>query len=274
MLTYTITTSRNQFHKIPEQNRQFQIMPVRTGFVRPDFKVPSHSNLKSHILLHTGYDINPFSPSIFNPADYQALLLKSYLDACPGVDELLIHGPDKPSTLRYFDAGLTIIKTYSESVPEIKIGIEMPAFCKSMYSEGIVNQSNAFDFALSYFNNIIKFGFEIIIDTAHLFSNGLTTSQICDLLTIFKDNYTYIHLNGNANSGFKKDKHTTLTPHPNFPQNQIPDADQLLSCVAALMNEGKICISEQKCSDLNYFKHLSTQFGFKINEGIPSELII
>jgi hypothetical protein len=155
---------------------------------------------------------------------------------------------------------------------KLQICIEMPAFCKSMYS--ILNQSDIYDFTLSYFNEAVKKGFDIVIDTAHLFSNGLETNQIIDILEIFKNNYKFIHLNGNAHAKFKKDKHTTLTSCPDFEPNLIPKSNLILEKVSILMNSGKVCISEQKCNNITYFNKLSKQYNFKLNESIPANLII
>ena len=279
MLSYTISTSQNKFQS-PRINQCFQIMPTRTGLLN-SCKYNSNT-ANTNILLHTGYDFHPFQQEIFNPLSYQAQLLKSYLETCKQlkVNQLLIHGPDQPKNLEFYTAGLTILKSYLndfnsnsvESKYKLQICIEMPAFCKSMYS--ILNQSDIYDFTLSYFNEAIKKGFDIVIDTAHLFSNGLETNQIIDILEIFKNNYKFIHLNGNAHGKFKRDKHTTLTPCSNFEPNLIPKSNLILEKMSKLMNSGKICISEQKCNNIEYFNKLAKEYNFKLNETIPANLII
>jgi hypothetical protein len=278
MLSYTITTIQNKFQS-PGINQCFQIMPTRKGLLNPYKYITNTTN--TNILLHTGYDFYPFQQEIFNPSSYQVQLLKSYLETCKQlrVNQLLIHGPNQPKNLKFFTAGLTILKSYLndfnsnlETNYKLQICIEMPAFCKSMYS--ILDQSNIYDFTLSYFNEVVKKGFDIVIDTAHLFSNGLETNQIIDILEIFKDNYKFIHLNGNAHDKFKKDKHTTLTSCPDFEPNLIPKSNLILEKVSNLMNSGKICISEQKCNNITYFNKLAKEYNFKLNETIPANLII
>lgn len=279
MFSYNITTSGAKFQSL--QNQTFQIMPARFGFV-DQFRFKEFTG-KTNILLHTGYDFHPFQVEIFNPLSKQSQLLKSYLETCKRihVDQLLIHGPDQPNALKYFEAGLTIIKIYLDDLNsnsnsnsenyKLQICIEMPAFTKSMYS---ILKNNIYDFILSYFETIIKFGFDIVIDTAHLFSNGLNTQEMINILELFKNNYKYIHLNGNCKPQFSKDEHTTLTPCKNFKPNLIPNSDLLLKKAAELMNnENKICISEQKCNDLDYFKKLANDYGFKLNDCIPKDMI-
>ena len=277
MLTFNITTSRNKFERL--NNLTFQIMPTRTGLLNP-YKFDQIQNQKTNIVLHTGYDFHPFQFSLFDVNSYTVQQLKSYLDTCRRlhVDQLLIHGPDQPKYLKYFDSTLTILRAYlddfnSQNPSPLQICIEMPVFCKSMYvrdSEFVgINPNNVYDFVLSYFNTVIKFGFDIVIDTAHLFGNGLTTNQMIEVMEIFKNNYKYIHLNGNCRPQYSHDKHTTLTPCHNYPSNLIPDVQKLLLKVKELMDLGKICISEQKCNSREYFIELSKQYGFKLN----SELI-
>ena len=286
MFSYNITSSGGKFQSL--QNQTFQIMPIQHGNLNP-FRFKLFTG-KTNILLHTGYDFHPFQVEIFNPLGKQAEKLKSYLETCKRIhaDQLLIHGPDQPSSLKYFEAGLTILKSYLKDFSnsgevDLQICIEMPAFTKSMYCRcdelqwsglNIAANNNIYDFIISYFETVIKFEFDIVIDTAHLFSNGLTTQQIINILEMFKNNYKYIHLNGNCNQQFKKDEHTTLMPCPGYKKNLIPDSDLLLKKVTELMNNNnKICISEQKCNDIEYFRKLAKDYGFKLNECIPANMI-
>lgn len=298
MFSYNITSSGGKFQSL--QNQTFQIMPIQYGNLNP-FRFKLFTN-KTNILLHTGYDFHPFQAEIFNPLGKQVGKLKSYLETCKRIhaDQLLIHGPDQPSSLKYFEAGLTILRSYlndfsnsQTTVPtsssNFKICIEMPAFTKSMYcrcdelqwsglnitaANDTAAANNIYDFIISYFETVIKFKFDIVIDTAHLFSNGLSTQQMINILEMFKNNYKYIHLNGNCNPQFKKDEHTTLTPCPGYKKNLIPDSDLLLKKAAELMNKNnKICISEQKCNDVEYFRKLAKDYGFKLNEYIPANMI-
>jgi len=280
MFSYNISTSKNKFQSLQEQT--FQIMPARLGILNP-FKFKPSIKTNTNILLHTGYDFHPFQSEMFDPLSKQSQLLNSYLETCKRihVDQLLIHGPDQPNSLKYFECGLRILKLHLDDFNSIssqnfvqhklQICIEMPAFTKSMYS---ILKNNIYDFILSYFKTIIDFGFDIVIDTAHLFSNGLNTQEIINILDLFKNNYKYIHLNGNCNPQFKKDKHTTLTDCQGYEKNLIPNPELLLKKASELMNNNnKICISEQKCNDVDYFTKLSKEYGFKLNECITEDII-
>ena len=333
MLSYHISSSLGKFQSIPPQHQTFQIMGARRGILNSSRFKQVDDSVKTNIVLHTGYDFYPFQTEMFNPSSHQVELLKGYFNVCRKVhiDQLLIHGPDKPEHLKYFEAGLTILKSYlddfnksislsiarataansqvsissasqnqnqntnceaqnqnqivrataaNKSHYQLQICIEMPVFCKSMFSPNVslgfngLTPKNVYSFTLSYFETAIKFGFDIVIDTAHLYGNGLTTEEMINVLEMFKNNYKYIHLNGNCRPQFKKDEHTTLTDCPGFKPNLIPNTDLLLTEVAKLMNEdNKICISEQKCNNVKYFKSLANKYGFKLNEYISAAAI-
>ena len=317
MLSYHISSSQGKFQSIPIQHQTFQIMGAQRGVLSTSKYKQVGDSVKTNIVLHTGYDFYPFQAKMFSPGSYQVELLKGYFNVCRKVhiDQLLIHGPEKPEHLKFYEAGLTILKSYLDdfnaslnsfnsttnsnstnsnstssitnsnsstikSQYQLQICIEMPVLCKSMYSSNDslgfsgLTPKNVYSFVLSYFETAIKFGFDIVVDTAHLYGNGLSTEEMINILEMFKNNYKYIHLNGNCNPQFTKDEHTTLTDCPEFKPNLIPNVDLLLKEVAKLMNENnKICISEQKCNNIKYFKSLANKYKFKLNEYIPIDLI-
>jgi hypothetical protein len=262
-LSFTITTSNGTFQTL--KDKTFQIMPTRTRIV--NYKKFKPINEPTNILLHTGYDVRPWSQEIFNPSSYQLSLIDSYITTSKilNVKEILIHGPDTPERIEYLISGLKLLKSLNTKIPFV---IEMPAFCQSMFNDQYMN--NKYEFIKSYFNTCVTEGFNIVPDTAHLYANGLTTKEIIEILNIFKDDYTFIHLNGNSKPQYKHDKHTTLTPLTGYETNKIESSEELLSHVAKL---NKICISEQKCNNLKYFTELANKYGFKLID-IPETLII
>jgi endonuclease IV len=224
-------------------------------------------NVPTNILLHTGYDVRPWSQELFEPSSYQLKLINSYseLSDILNVRELLIHGPSNLASLKYFSCCLQLLHSYNH-----KIVIEMPALNHDVI--GLIHSSgrSEYEFVKSYLNTVIQHDMNIVPDTAHLYANGLNTDQIIEILHMFKDHYTFIHLNGNSNEPFKPDRHTTLTKLNGFMNNRIPDSERLLHEISKL---NKICISEQKCNDIDYYKRLSNEYGFKLID-IPSNLII
>lgn len=277
-LSYTITSSQNKFVKYLKNNIPFQIMPTqRTPLNYLRFPEITDS-FKNQILLHTGYDVRPFSQDILLSTSYQHILLKSYILASQRLgltnsnnasfSQLLIHGPDSEESAKYLRTTLPILKEYSLS-SNINICIEMPAFSKSLFQ--VIPSDSNFEFIEEYFKTIIEYNLPIVIDTAHLYSNGLTVEQMITLLKEFENNYTFIHLNGNSRDMFKKDKHTTFIKLPGFEENKIKDIDILLNYISKI---DKICISEQKCNDLDYFNKLGKTYGFNVINDIPNNLII
>lgn len=263
ILSFTITTTNGTFQTL--KNKTFQIMPTRTKLV--NYKKFKKLNEQTNILLHTGYDVRPWGQEIFSPSSYQLSLINSYITTSEilNVREILIHGPDTLERTEYFTCGLKLLKSLNTSIPFV---IEMPAFCQNMFNDKYFKNKN--DFIKSYFNTCVNEGFNIVPDTAHLYANGLSTDEIIDILDIFKDNYTFIHLNGNSKPQYKHDKHTTLTPLIGYESSKIETPEKLLSYISKL---NKICISEQKCNNLKYFNDLADKYNFKLID-IPETLII
>ena len=237
-------------------------MPTRFNFI--NYLKFNKTTSPTNILLHTGYDFKPWTSEFAIKTNYQYLLFQNYIDTSKylNVKQLLIHGPDSIETLPFLSYTLSLLKYYNKN--NINISIEMPAFTKSIYTS--INKSDMLNFIRSYFNECVKYGFEIVIDTAHLYSNGLEVDDMIKILNEFKNNYTFIHLNGNEHDKYTKDKHTTFTKN-----NKIKDIDKLLKYVSKL---NKICISEQKCNDMKYFKNIAEKYGFKLNDEKNIEKLI
>lgn len=263
---------------LTSSNEPFQIMPTRTGFINLDkFKEVAKSSEPRPILIHTGYDFSPFSLNAINPNSYASKLLINNLKLCSliNADYVLIHGPDTTSKLSYFIHGLAFLKQlyieYTKNT-NIKLCIEIPAFKKDLYQtiDQLYNQDTlnlkVIQFIKECLNECIKNDFSIVLDTAHLYANGLTTQQQIELLQEYSSHYKYIHLNGNCKNVHEPDEHTILNPDNfktlnSFKPNKIPDADLLLSEVAKL---NKICISEEKCNDYDYFKNIADKYKFNL----------
>ena len=280
ILTFTVTSKVVERHALLTSAAQhktypfltldqpFQIMPTR--FHPPNYLKYPQASHQTHILVHAGYDVKPFTSNLFLKTSYiAAVLLPSYMTLCRriGADMLLIHGPESYDEYKHLKACLMLLKDVY--VDDVKMCVEMPAFAKSLL-ESYEFTRNPQQFIKSYLHTIVDAGFEICVDTAHMFANGMSTDDVIDVLNEFREHYSYIHLNGNSKPSYSKDKHTTLTPHPDYAPNLIPDVDKLLGHIAGL---GVICVSEQKCNDLRYFETLAKTYGFTL-ANIPVELII
>lgn len=261
ILSFNITSSNESFQTIPN-DVPYQIFPQRLGCVNyKRFRINHH---RTNILIHTGYNFNPWhNPNDSESRDKHYVILMSYVNLYKHLKahSLLIHGPSSLTNMKYFDEGLKWLQSICNGV---RVCIEIPSFTKDHYKY-VLKDSNItmFQYIMNYIDIIIDNGFDIVIDTAHLHSHGLTTLQMCDLLNRYKDHYSFIHLNGNAKQSFQRDKHTTLLIDPECPrdQNMMQNVDILLECCASL---NKWCISEEKHNNYNYYKRIADAYGFKL----------
>lgn len=268
----------------PYMSQPFQIMPTRQRFINLDnYPISpklSPSAPSKNILIHTGYDFNIFSEKGISVNSYAKQLLKNALEFKQRIngDFVLIHGPDTESKLKYFIAGLGAVKYVESKFHDVThtrshICIEMPAFksdlftvIDALYRNKPTKNERIFTFINEYLTTCINNNFDIVLDTAHLYANGLTTDQIIKLCKDYYDHYKYIHLNGNCKDIYKPDEHTIFDPEGlykslNFKQNLILNSDKLLTEIAKL---NKICISEEKCNSVDYYKYISNKYGFKL----------
>jgi endonuclease IV len=172
----------------------------------------------------------------------------------------LIHGPNNKIKFNNFIIGLEQLNVYKRLVKDVNFIIEMPTLCKSYFTE--LDETYK-DYVIKYFEICVKNGFDICVDTAHMFANGLNVDDIIEVLEHFKGNYKFIHLNGNCRNQFTKDKHTIPINDDsiNEPKNMIEDMEKLMNYISGL---GVNCIMELKYSNYEYYKSLSDKFNFKI----------
>lgn len=237
---------------IHDSNEPFQILPERT---RPLFDTTVKTYFKSNkvksILIHTSYLTRIWKPEVLLPQSKQSLLINSYCNLANRINTkyILVHGPSSPNEFEMFAAGLAWLKDLESNQSNIKFCIEIPAFTKSTFEQLHIDLS----FIEDYFQLIVNAGFQIVIDTAHLHSNGLDVSSMIHLLIKFKDNYDWIHLNGNCKPMFTSDKHTTITSN----ESKIVNVEPLLKTISKL---GKICVCEIVYKNRSYWTSLANKY--------------
>ena len=252
----------------------YQILPGR-GYISENL-IKSFENLNidfdNKILIHTTFITRPFSSKSFlnednlNSCKYN---LKQYIKLCNVLRTkyILIHGPMNEDEYNNFNKGLDLINEVYKNTNLI-ICIEITAFSSSLIK--LIKNNNYYEFCKEYLNKVINyksnnFNFQIVIDTAHLHTNGLNYKEMINLLEYFKDNYDFIHLNGNIKEQFKyPDNHV----HINSIDDKIIHSRRLLIFVSKL---NKICICENTDEDENndnyeYWVHISKKYGFKMVE--------
>ena len=146
----------------------------------------------------------------------------------------------------------------------------MPALCKAYISKLDIPYK---DYVINYFEICVSNGFEICVDTAHMFANGLNVDDMIEVLEHFKSKYKFIHLNGNCRKQFTKDKHTIPINEDSIsePKNMIENMEKLMDYVSKL---GLNCIMELKYSNYEYYKSLANKFNFKIVDKEIHDLLV
>ena len=195
---------------------------------------------------------------------------------------ILFHGPANIDDYHNFTNGLSNIDL---NIKDKIICIEIPAFSKAFIdyikqnviikspsnpsnnSNQQINQSKQplnpyYNFICEYLNTVTSFKpvnnqFQIVLDTAHLHSNGLNGIEIIKLCNEYLSYYDFIHMNGNIKDQFKPDIHTPI----DSVNDKIKFSEYVVRNIAKL---NKICICETKDGDYEYYQELSEEYGYSI----------
>ena len=193
---------------------------------------------------------------------------------------ILFHGPANIDDYHNFNNGLSNIDL---NIKDKIICIEIPAFSKAFIdyikqnviikssnnsNNQQINQSSNqplnpyYNFICEYLNTVTSFKpvnnqFQIVLDTAHLHSNGLNGIEIIKLCNEYLNYYDFIHMNGNIKDQFKPDIHTPI----DSVNDKIKFSEYVVRNIAKL---NKICICETKDGDYEYYQELSEEYGYSI----------
>ena len=218
-----------------------QMMPVQRSYLRESQAKPIN---KENILIHTSYVTRPFSNNSLSVMSKTFHNLELYHKISK---DILVHGPANVNEYNNFGLGLSFLN----KLPN-KTHIEIPSFSKELLQ--IID--NHFEFINNYLDSVVNNNFPIVLDTAHLHANGLNTKEMILLFDKYKNNYKYIHLNGNTKSKFLSDVHCPITSE----LNKMTNIDLLLKSLP----KDKIIISESPCHDWNYWVDLCKKYDFKL----------
>ena len=103
---------------------------------------------------------------------------------------------------------------------------------------------------------MIRDKFRIVVDTAHLYANGLTIDQMIEYIEKWKKNIKYIHFNGNANSIFTRDLHVPMYSE----RNKFSDIEKLSDYVS----KNKFILIAEDSTIKGTFIYLNDKFSLKI----------
>lgn len=262
----------------------YQIVPLHDRFFYKEYlDTLPNPEFDNKILIHSSFTTRPFSSKqIGNKKCNDNLKGYELIANKLRTKYILFHGPANIDDYHNFTNGLSNIDL---NIKDKIICIEIPAFSKAFIdyikqnqiinspsnpsnnSNQQINQSNQplnpyYNFICEYLNTVTSFKpvnnqFQIILDTAHLHSNGLNGIEIIKLCNEYLSYYDFIHMNGNIKDQFKPDIHTPI----DSVNDKIKFSEYVVRNIAKL---NKICICETKDGDYEYYQELSEEYGYSI----------
>ena len=267
----------------------YQIVPLHDRFFYNEYlDTLPNPEFDNKILIHSSFTTRPFSnKQIGNKKCNDNLKGYELIANKLRTKYILFHGPANIDDYHNFNDGLSNIDL---NIKDKIICIEIPAFSKafndyikqnvitnspsnpSNNSNQQINQSSNqpsnqplnpyYNFICEYLNTVTSFKpvnnqFQIVLDTAHLHSNGLNGIEIIKLCNEYLSYYDFIHMNGNIKDQFKPDIHTPI----DSVNDKIKFSEYVVRNIAKL---NKICICETKDGDYEYYQELSEEYGYSI----------
>ena len=262
----------------------YQIVPLHDRFFYKEYlDTLPNPEFDNKILIHSSFTTRPFSnKQIGNKKCNDNLKGYELIANKLRTKYILFHGPANIDDYHNFTNGLSNIDL---NIKDKIICIEIPAFSKAFIDyikqnqiinspsnpsndlNKQINQSNQplnpyYNFICEYLNTVTSFKpvnnqFQIVLDTAHLHSNGLNGIEIIKLCNEYLNYYDFIHMNGNIKDQFKPDIHTPI----DSVNDKIKFSEYVVRNIAKL---NKICICETKDGDYEYYQELSEEYGYSI----------
>lgn len=264
----------------------YQIVPLHDRFFYNEYlDTLPNPEFDNKILIHSSFTTRPFSSKqIGNKKCNDNLKGYELIANKLRTKYILFHGPANIDDYHNFNNGLSNIDL---NIKDKIICIEIPAFSKAFIdyinkqdqinnspsnpsnnSNKQINQSSNqplnpyYNFICEYLNTVTSFKpvnnqFQIVLDTAHLHSNGLNGIEIIKLCNEYLSYYDFIHMNGNIKDQFKPDIHTPI----DSVNDKIKFSEYVVRNIAKL---NKICICETKDGDYEYYQELSEEYGYSI----------
>ena len=267
----------------------YQIVPLHDRFFyKENLDTLPNPEFDNKILIHSSFTTRPFSSKqIGNKKCNDNLKGYELIANKLRTKYILFHGPANIDDYHNFTNGLSNIDL---NIKDKIICIEIPAFSKAFIdyikqnqiinsssnpsnnssnnsNNQQINQSNQplnpyYNFICEYLNTVTSFKpvnnqFQIVLDTAHLHSNGLNGIEIIKLCNEYLSYYDFIHMNGNIKDQFKPDIHTPI----DSVNDKIKFSEYVVRNIAKL---NKICICETKDGDYEYYQELSEEYGYSI----------
>lgn len=266
---------------LSKYNHPMQIMPQQrktiTSSMLAQYPIIKEKRLAC---VHTSYVTRPFSEKMLSPG-FQQMNILNYLALANriGFQYILIHGPESMKEWQLLDGALNVlIELVKKSNGPAKVIIEMPAFKGSFindlknvmindisYGKSDIKDITVQDYISYYFDRIIGYGFDIVLDTAHLWANGCTAEDMIYLYKRYAKNMKITHLNGNKRNQFTSDSHCPIF----LETNKIDQVDALMKY---LSTTNLVLITENASDGVEYvqWKRFADKYGLKIIPDHPN----
>lgn len=237
------------------ENKFCQIMPLRLGYFgfgkkKESKNVEKFKNNKD-LIIHAS-----FSTRLWGKIKdtWMEKNIKNYLEYFKG--KLLIHGPNNKEEVEKLEEGLNWLNEILSEEERRRLIIEMPAFTKELFEE-LKNKENKKEIVKDYFMKCLRKGFNICLDTAHCYSNGLEVNDMFDLVKEIEEKKDLkdlnksnlqecliIHLNGNQNDKYNMDHHTWILSKKNKYKKDVWKflylvKEENLKCILELTDENE-----------------------------------
>lgn len=282
MSIITFNKSTNDRQDFLINKSPYQIVPLHDRFFYNEYlDTLPNPEFDNKILIHSSFTTRPFSnKQIGNKKCNDNLKGYELIANKLRTKYILFHGPANIDDYHNFNDGLSNIDL---NIKDKIICIEIPAFSKAFIdyikqnqiinspSNPSNNSNNQqinqplnpyYNFICEYLNTVTSFKpvnnqFQIVLDTAHLHSNGLNGIEIIKLCNEYLNYYDFIHMNGNIKDQFKPDIHTPI----DSVNDKIKFSEYVVRNIAKL---NKICICETKDGDYEYYQEFSEEYGYSI----------
>jgi endonuclease IV len=209
----------------------FQIMPATRGRLSQEIIEQFPHVEHSLILIHMNYSTRVFSPRASEHASQQLEMYRKLAERI-GTHDILIHLPESPAEYDNLAKGFEIID-HALISRGISVHFEIPAWTKAMHTRF----TNIDQYLTPIMEVLTKMRANIVFDTAHLHSIGLSAAAMIILIEKYKRFVKYIHLNGNCKPMRARDMHVPIFSDNNL----IADWEALVSYLVA---GNYICIAE------------------------------
>ena len=264
ILTFNFSVAKKK--KLADYKEPFQIMPATVNYVK-DSDIDKYKNISNNnIIIHLNYVTRMFSSNGLEKDSTIRYSLRQYAKLADkiGTKDILIHMPKSLQEWNNFILGYKII--HDELLSKgYNIHFEITAWTKDLHEE-FGKETNRISVVKNYYDVLFdaaksygdtKYVY-VVIDTAHMFSNGCTENDIIQILKEYDDKIKYIHWNGNLNKMFSSDSHV-----PIFDTQSKMSYDKISTYVAKL---DKICVCEITKEDApkSEWERYANRYGFHL----------